>query len=208
MENSEKNICDVTPPVYILMPICKESKIDGFLNIIKNAINRAKPNELDNALKLGMSADKFSIELEDTTRDWNELGSKEQQIRQWKLLGFWAINNFPSLGKKLFGWSWQAPERTSLQVVGHSQEINAAEMDAIIFQKLKLRVLQLNTGPSTLTKFKHFVNVSINIGRKNECQVSAKIKSFDIEDEFLENCWKALKMGEFSVDVLFDVSFF
>lgn len=204
---SMEDICEIIPPLYILLPTCTESKTDVFLNILKNSLARSKLDDhyLDNALKLGTSANKFSIELEDVSMNWSELNSKEQQIRQSKLLGFWAIYNFPSLGNKLFGKSWQPPNRRSLQVVGRSKELCPDEIDVIVFRKLKPRVMQLNVSLSTLAKLQHFVSVPANICKTNESQVSPKVKSFDIDGEFIENCWQALKLGKFSLDVNFEV---
>ena len=200
---------EITTPVLILLPICIELETDVFLNILKNVIGRKKLDDhyIDNALKLGMRSDKFSIEEEDISVSWREKKSRDDQIRQSKLLGYWAINNFPSLGKKLFGSSWQTPNRQSLQVVGHSKVLSAEEIDAMVFQKLKIRVMQLNVSPSTLVKINHFVNVPANIGKTNESKISMKIKSFDPYDEWNEQCWKALKLGSFSLDGNYEVSF-
>lgn len=200
---------EITTPVLILLPICIELETDVFLNILKNVIGRKKLDDhfIDSALKLGMRYDKFSIEEEDMSVSWSEKKSKDDQIRQSKLLGYWAINNFPSLGKKLFGSSWQTPNRQSLQVVGHSKVISAEEIDAMVFQKMKIRVMQLNVSPSTLVKINHFVNAPANIGKTNESKISIKIKSFDPDDEWTEQCWKALKLGSFSLNGSYEVSF-
>lgn len=141
---------EIITPVLILLPICIELETDVFLNILKNVIGRKKLDDhfIDSTLKVGMRSDKFSIEEEDMSVSWSEKKSKDDQIRQSKLLGYWAINNFPPLGKKLFGSSWQTPNRQSLQVVGHSKVISAEEIDAMVFQKMKIRVMQLNVSPA------------------------------------------------------------
>lgn len=200
---------EITTPLFILLPVCTELETDVFLNILKNVIGRKKLDDyyIDHALKLGMSSDKFFLKEEDISGSWNDMKSKDNQIRQSRLLGYWAINNFPSLGKKLFGNSWQIPKRQNLQVIGHSKEISADEIDELVFQKMKIRVMQLNVSSSTLVKISHFVNVPTNIGKKNESKISIKIKSFDPDDEWTERCWKALKLGSFSLDGNYEVSF-
>lgn len=201
MEVSYKNIDKITTSLsHILLPTCNESEEDVFHNVLKSILYRSKYENsfLDNAFKLGMSGGVFPIEEEDLAMNWKQLNSEEQQIRQSKLLGFWAVENFPSLGKQLYGPSWQAKVK-SLQSNTHSKEISAEEINAMIFKKLKLRVLQLNVSDSTLGKLKYFVNVPDNIARKNESKVSKTIKAFDIDDQWVKHCWKALKLSGFSL---------
>ncbi len=199
----DKNDIKITPSVNILLPICVESETDVFFNILRNVIARSKLDEhiLDNAVKLGMMGDKFYIKSKDLTKKWSDLVTMSQQIRQSKLIGFWAIDNFPSLGKKLNGKLWKASKEKCLQFSGNSKTVTAAEIDSIIFQKLKIRVIQLNVSESTLSKLKLFVHVPAIVGRKNESQISPKIKVFDIDDNWVEKCWEALKLGYFSLDV-------
>lgn len=193
------------------MPICTEAKFDVFFNVVKSIIARSKldVHYLDQALRSGLMADKVCIELEDMTTNWNELVSKEQQIRQFKILGYWAIENFPLLGKKMLGGSWKPPKRESFRIVENSKEIilSDADVDAFVLKKLKLRLLQLNLSKSTLGRLKQFiVDVPASISKNNEIQISPKIKSFDVHDECVTDCWKALKLGKFSLGVNFEVT--
>lgn len=196
--------------VFILLPICAELKIDVFLKILTNLIRHSKLDKdaIDNAFKLGMSGDEFSIKEEDLSENWTISKSIDEQKRLTKLLGYWANNNFPSLGKMFFDRSWKPPKRRSLKVKGRSKEISADEIDAFVSQKLEIRVIQLNIPEGTLRKVRHFVNCPANIGKKNELQISNKVKSFDVDDEWKEECWRALKLGSFSLDGNSEVSFF
>lgn len=201
---------NISPPVFILLPICAELEIDVFLKILKNLIGHSKLDKdaIDNAFKLGMSGDEFSIKEKDISENWTILKSIGAQKRLTKLLGYWANNNFSSLGKKFFERSWKPPKRQSLKVKGRSKEMSADEIDAFVSQKLEIRVIQLNISQSTLTKVRHFVNCPANIGKKNEFQISKKVTSFDVDDEWKEECWRALKLGSFSLDGNSEVSFF
>lgn len=80
--------------------------------------------------------------------NWSMLNSHEQRIRQSKLLGYWAIQNFSSFGSTLFGKTWKAPERKSIEVVGpsESEELQPEEIDEKIFRKLSLRILEINVS--------------------------------------------------------------
>ncbi|KAJ6648902.1 hypothetical protein Bhyg_04134 [Pseudolycoriella hygida] len=153
-------------------------------------------NSLDHAFKMGMSGNVSLIEEEDLTRNWKKMNSKEQQDRQATLLGFWAVENFPSMGKQLHGPSWHA-KVNSLQA--NSKQIRAVEINAVIFKKLKLRVLKLNVSDSTLGKLKYFVRVPESIAKGNESKISRKIKAYDVDEQWLDHCWKALKLGGFSL---------
>lgn len=203
MEATDKNSMKIKPPVYILLPICVETKTDVFYNILKKTLARKKLKDhyLDTAFKMGLMGDKVYIEMDDINRNWRELESKDQQIRQSKLIGYWAIDNFPSLGKKLCGKSWSPSKESRVQVIEHSKEISSQENDATVFQKLKIRVMQLNVSENTFCKLKHFVNVPAYIGKSSGSQITPKIKSFDVDCEWVEQCWKALKMGHFPLDV-------
>lgn len=214
MEGMEETT--ILTKVYILLPICAELKYekkqeyDVFLKILKNVIGRSKLDKdaIDNAFKLGMRGDEFSINEKDLSENWPILKSFKVQKRLTKLLGYWASNNFPSLGKKLFERSWTPPKRRSLKVNGRSNEISADQIDAFVSQKLDIRLIELSVSQSTLAKVRHFVNCPANIGTKNELQISDKVKSFDVDDEWKEECWRALKLGSFSLDGKSEVSFF
>ncbi|KAJ6648901.1 Laminin subunit alpha-2 [Pseudolycoriella hygida] len=182
---------------HILLPTCNASE-DVFLNVLKSSFSRYKyeKNSLDHAFKMGMSGNVSLIEEEDLTRNWKKMNSKEQQDRQATLLGFWAVENFPSMGKQLHGPSWHA-KVNSLQA--NSKQIRAVEINAVIFKKLKLRVLKLNVSDSTLGKLKYFVRVPESIAKGNESKISRKIKAYDVDEQWLDHCWKALKLGGFSL---------
>ncbi len=131
----------------LLLPKCTEANVDIFLSVLKNAVNRTRIDDcaLDNALRTGMAGDMLSIRSKDTSLDWKDLQSKRQQIRQAELLGYWAINNYPLLGKKLFGESYKAPERMSVEVNSKEQPtlMSVDEVDAFVFRKIKLRIIEL-----------------------------------------------------------------
>lgn len=80
-------------PVHILLPVCVELKPDIFINFIQDTILRLRldAHYLGNAFKFGMSSEQFSIESDDLAMNWNELTTKDQQIRQSQLLGYWAF---------------------------------------------------------------------------------------------------------------------
>lgn len=209
MGGTVKKIFSETPPLYIILPICTEANVDIFINILKNAVSRMRMAEshLENAFRAGMAGEILSIHEYDISVNWEELHSKTQQIRQCKLLGYWAIHNYPLLGKKLFGESYNPPERKSVMVTDkeNSSLMTADEVDSFIFPKMKLRAMELNVSQSTWVKLKHFVKVPATIRKCNELKLSIKMNSFDITDDCIENCWKALKSGKFSAN--FEVSF-
>lgn len=194
-------------PPYFLLPYCPESKIDAFFGVLKSIINRKSIDEncYDSSLKSAMNGENFCIDSMDLVMNWSMLNSHDQRIRQSKLLGYWAIQNFTSFGNVLLGKAWKAPERKSIKVVGssESEEMQPEEIDEKIFQKLSLRILEIGVSNSTLAKLKNLVSVPITIGRKNELQISVKLKSFDIHDGCMEKCWRALKSGRFEVRVYF-----
>lgn len=136
---SENHNKQVTVPVYVLLPMCTETKSDVFLNILRNVVGHSKivENLLDYALQAGMTAETFTIDTEDVMVHWNELNTKSKEIRQSKMLGYWAIENFPSLGKKLHGEPWLAPQRKCVQVVDGNRSLKPDEVDDLIFQKMK-----------------------------------------------------------------------
>ncbi len=186
-------------PVNILLPVCIELKDDVFLNILRTVVNRVRidENSLCNDLKSGMMAATFAIDSEDVSVNWKELTSKSKQGLQSKMLGFWAIQNFPSLGRKLFGDSWKAHQRECINVVG-KESMTPEELDDVIFQKLKLRIIELRVTESTIGMLKHFKKAPVNIGKCNALQISPKMKSFNIVEEHLSLCWDVLKGVEFS----------
>lgn len=182
-------------PLFILLPVCGESTSDVFFNVIRNSIARSKLDEhfLDNALKCGIAGEEFEIEIDDVATDWGQLQSNEQLIRQSKLLGYWAMEHFPALGKKFFGATWVPNERQHIQVVGQADSMNPGDIDKLVFKKLKLRLMELQVSESTAIKLKHFaVDAVATMVKTNEHQLSPKIKSWDIDGE---DYWKTLKLG-------------
>lgn len=196
MEDNENE--ENTPPLYLLLPTCVESKFDAFFNILRKAIGRSAPevNYLDNALKFGMTGKAMTIEPDDILVDWKLQQTKSNQIMQWKLLGFWANQNSSSLGKKLFHSSWMPPQRECVEVVG-GKLMTPEEIDVIIARKVKLRVYELSVSKSTFEKVKHFVKVPADVDVYNDKQISPKIKSFEIKPEHLQRCYDALRFGKF-----------
>lgn len=89
------------------------------------------------------------------------------------MLGFWAINSYPLLGKKVGDESWKAPTR-NIEVTGN-QKMNSEEVDTLILQKLKLRAIQLNVRDSTIGRLKYFVKVPASICKNNEVQISLSL---------------------------------
>lgn len=198
------------PAFHILLPVCIESKVDIFLNILKCAVSRSKLDQhhLTRAFMSGTKGESFAVEMDDLTLSWKQLKSEDQRIRQSKILGFWAIVNFPSLQRKLFGETHQAPPRNDVSVVGNT-EIKADNIDDLVFPKMKLRVIELSVSGSTFHKLKHFVKVPACVGvrRSNEISISRKMVSFDVDANFVESCWDALRCGEFSMSSDYEVSF-
>lgn len=147
-----------------------------------------------------MEGEKFVIEMDDLKLSWSQLNSKEQQIRQSKILGLWSIVHFPSLRKKLCGEMHQVPR------VNADTEISVEKIDELVFSKMKLRVVKMSVSESTFNKLKHFVKVPGCVGnqRINEIKIAKKMVGFDVDTDFVDSCWDALKNGKFSDD---EVSF-
>lgn len=196
MTETEKNK-EVKTVICVLLPFCVELETDVFLNLLRNVVARSKldDHQLD-ILKAGMIADTLYIKSNDLLINWKDLKSESQRIRQIKLLGVWTMYNYPSLGKKLFGESWQAPERKIVEVLGGSV-MSAEDVNEVILKKMKLRIIELNISPSTLLKLRHFVRVPIDVGKFNGIQISPRIKLFEIDENVIGNYWKALKLGSF-----------
>lgn len=209
--NSEKNT--EVMPMNFLLPVCVETD-DAFFSIVKTIINRKSIDEnyVDSSLKLGMSGDTFCIHSEDLLMNWSTMTSRKQKIRQFKLLGYWSIQNFSSFGKIVFGKTWNAPQRKNIQVVRPSGivELQPDEVDEKIARKLSLRILEINLSSSTMAKLKYLVNVPSFV-RKNAEQktgISSKIKPFDVKDEYMEKCWIAFKSGSYLFDANFEVNIY
>lgn len=198
-------IRDESPVVYVLLPVCAESQYDVFFNLLKNVVGkvgRARLTEhfLDNAFKSGMMNDEILIDEDDVSLSWKIRNSKREKIRQSQLLGHWSTANCPTVGKVFFGNTWQAPEDNFVKVNTRKgiKVMAAAEIDNIIFQKMKCHLVELNVKSSTLPNLKHFVKVPIReIEVENESQISkiSTMKSFDIKEDYMQKCWEALKRG-------------
>lgn len=202
--NAEKKIT----PVYILLPFYTELKLDVFVTILKKVVSRKKSSDdyVVGAFTSGMSAKTLFIESEDLLVNCNDEISMPQLIRLVKLLGFWAVNNFPSLGRKLLGEIWM-PSKERTVNIGNQKIMDDKQMDATMFQKFKLRVIELSVSDSTWVKVKHFVDVPASVCEASSDQISKKMKMFDIQDAYIDDCWQALKVGKLTVNVNFEVSF-
>ncbi|KAJ6639520.1 hypothetical protein Bhyg_12266, partial [Pseudolycoriella hygida] len=124
-----------------------------------------------------------------------DMTSTSQRVRQTKLLGYWAIENYPALGRKFFGDTWHPPQRQSVEVLGNSW-ISPHAIDKAIFRKLNIRIIALNVCESTLGRLKHFVEAPSNIDKFNGIKIIKNLKSFDIKSDYVDVCWKALKHGK------------
>ncbi len=186
---------DSEPVLNILLPCCLELQEDVFLEILKNAVWRSRMDDcyLD-ALKSGMTTKTLCVKSKDLLVDWKELSSKSQLLRQYQVLGYWTMHNYPALGKKLFGKTWKAVQRQSIEVVG-SEPMSPEAVDAVIMRKMKIRSIELSVCKSTVSKLRYFVETPNNIVRYNEKRLYPKVKSFDIQDDYVKECWKALKYG-------------
>ena len=105
----------------------------------------------------------------------------------------------------MFGEAWKAVERQSIQVIGN-EAMSSDAVDTAIMRRMKLRVIELNVCQSTLSKLRNFVETPNNIGKCNEIRISRKVKSFDIEDDHIEKCWKALKYGNLPMSEVVSIS--
>lgn len=194
MENDEENI----QPAYIFLPGCAHSDNDVFLNVVRAIIGRSNidKNPMNNSLIRGMNASTIRIQSEDVG-PWNDLNSPSHQIRQAQMLGYWSIKHFPSFAIRLCGDTWKAPQRQCVQVDG-SDSITPNDFDSLIFDKLKLRIIELRVDHGTLQRLKNFIKAPTNIGKENRFRHSNKMFSFDIEKGFDRQGWDALRSGVFS----------
>lgn len=200
MSLNAKNVSNEVQPVCVLLPICAELETDVFLNILRSVVARSRLDEhYIEELKVGMGDNMFYVKSNDLMANWKELDSKSQRIRQYRLLGFWISRNFAALGKKLLGDMWQPSQGKRVEVMENPM-MSADEIDALVFRKMQLRIIELNVCYSTLDKIKHFVKAPISIGKFNSIRISPKIKSFEIEIDYMDCCWKALKFGIFSMN--------
>lgn len=189
-------------PVLIVLPICVESNEDVFLSILKNVVARTKfeDNYLSGFMK-GMMSDQLDVGSDDMSVNWKTLHSKAQRRWQSKLIGFWCSNNYPLIGKKLFGDGWTAPQRS--YVTSNGRAITADDVDDIVFKKMRLRLIELSVNASTTDRLKWFVKAPASIDIFDPIQLSKKMRAFTIRSGHLEACWKALKFGQFSTTVSF-----
>ncbi|XP_037039792.1 uncharacterized protein LOC119076893 isoform X2 [Bradysia coprophila] len=188
---------------HIILPFCVETEYDPFLAVLKCAVAREvlKNNDLFCAFKSAMEGEDFFLKNKDLTHCWKTLETETQKKRQMKLLGFWAIANFPTLGDRLFGEAFQSSRREKIFVAGGTY-VQAEEIDQLVFSKIKLNVIRLTVHGSTRNKLKHFVEVpdSVGAGRLNELKISRKMDSFDVHNNYLQSCWDALKCGKYVMD--------
>lgn len=188
----------------VLLPVYSAMKLDIFLDILKKTVSRTPLSEDSscNAFVAGFSAATLSIKFEDLSTSMLEMSST-REIRLLKLLGFWAASNFPTLGKKFLGdqWSLQKVRTITIGDLGHQQTITPDDLDARILKDMKLRVIELTVKHSTIAKIKHFVTVPHNVCKDGSNKISIKMKTLDIHDSLLENCWHALKSGRYLSNV-------
>lgn len=207
-----KDIVGGNTPVYILLPHCRESKTDVFFNILKNIVSRSSllRDDVEMALKMGMSPERVSIGIDDISLNWEKLSTKSDQIIQAKLLGSWSITNNPLLGKTLFGKKWQAPaNNVEIKSENDTRVMTWPEIDELLGPKMKCKVIELNLSRSTIAKLKHFVEVplsEINLCNGKEIP-KTKMKSFDIDDVYVQKCWESLKLGKWCESADVEVSF-
>lgn len=191
-------------PVYILLPCCVEFKNDVFLNVLKNVVGRVRHDKLsehyiDNAFKSGMMAEDIVVDEDDLSLSWKNCQSEQKLIRQAKLLGFWSATNCPTFGKVFFKNKWRPPRDNFIEVESKNgtKRMTAADFDLIIVPKLKCCVVELNVCKSTLVNLKHFVTVPRNeIDMCNGFKFSTISTIFDVKEDFVGKCWKALKCGK------------
>lgn len=206
MENSfscKKNTRDENSVVYVLLPICVESKHDVFFNVLKNVVHRVgrtrlSDHFLDNAFKSGMVTENFVIDEDDILVNWKICDSKLAGIGQSTLLGLWSTVNCPLFGKIFYHDTWQAPQGNLVKVQSKNgtKSLAAAEINEIIFHKMKCHLIELNVCESTLLNLKHFVTVPISeIEVGKGLQITKQMKSFDVKNDFAGKCWAALKRG-------------
>lgn len=99
-ENSRNDLVD-NSVVHILLPFCLETDYDIFFNALKcvvGRVGRAKFTEhfLDNAFKSGLTAVEMVVDEDDISLSWKRRYSKEEVIKQSKLLAFWcSVSIFP-----------------------------------------------------------------------------------------------------------------
>lgn len=189
-----------TPPIHVLLPTCIEANTDVFLNILSSVVYHTRfHDDHINSIISGMTGETFEVDTDDLSVDWRKLTSNWRQIRQSQLLGIWAARHYPLICKKLCGAAWQPSEKCNEQV-SKPIEIAEEEIDNIVSKKMKLRIYEINVCKNTSKKLKYFVPAPIGIGRVNGTNISSKIRSFDIESEYLAGCWQALKLGGFPSD--------
>lgn len=191
--------------IYILLPVCDETKDDLFLSIFRSIVGRTNVEKqpLHKDFVSGMKADSILIGADDVG-PWNDLNSELQQSRQANMLGFWAIKHFPSLGSRVCGDAWTPPHRKYVQVDG-SDPMLPDEFDKFIFKKMNIHIVELaEVKDDTFQRLKHFIKAPGGIEKCNRTQVSNRSKNifaFDIESDFdRQKCWHALRSGSSSVD--------
>lgn len=193
------DIDENTPPMCVLLPTCLETDTDVFFEILKSVIlhTRLHDNFHIPSIISGMVGETFQVDTQDLSDDWKTLTSHSRQVRQSKLLGFWAARHYPLIGKKLIGASWQ-PHNICNVEMSELTEITEEEIDQIVSKKMKIRIIELNVCKGTLKKLNYFVRAPMSIGRDKVITLSSKMKSCDIQSEYIEECWEALKLGRFS----------
>lgn len=207
--NSKKKRFDSSESrvIHILLPFCVDFEHDIFFNVLKNVVGRVGRAKLvdhclDNGFKLGMIAGEIRIDENDIFPTW--CNSKKSVFRQSQLLGYWAMENSPTFAKVLLGGSHESRGDSVVELASRSRSktMTGAEVDAIIFQKMKCQLIELNVCESTLTNLKHFVTVPYDaIGVDNEVlKLPTRMKSFAVKEEYFGKCWAALKHCTWNVN--------
>lgn len=191
MNSTNKNTVGAGP-IYVLLPFYTEFSCNVFLDILKKIVSRTRlgDNEIESAFISGMGAGTLFRKPEDFSTKCTENSPVSKQVRFAKLLGIWAADNFPSLGKKLMGERWQPPNgRMANELIYENKQ-----MQSII----QLRVIELRVECSTFEKVKHFVQVPASVCMGEAIQISKKLRMFAIDDRQIEDCWQALKSGKYT----------
>lgn len=185
-----------TPPIHVLLPTCDETNTDVFYEILKSGVlhTRLHDNVHVNSMISGMAGETFEVDQDDLSVDWKELTSNSRQIRQSKLLGFWAARHYPLIGKKLIGAAWHPPKECNVRV-SEPIEITEEGIDNIVSKKMKIRIIEINVCKGTSKKLNYFVRAPMTVGRVNVTILSSKMRAFDIKSEYLAECWTTLKLG-------------
>lgn len=190
-----------TPPIYVLLPTCVEMKTNIFHDILSSVVyhSRLEDSLFVRSVISGMKGEKFKIDSSDLIADWKTVSLNLRQIRQYKLLGYWAAVNYPLIGKKLIGSAYKPPKECNVEML-ESIQMPEVDIEKCVSKKMKLQIIELSVTKGTTKKLKCFVPVPMCVGKTNGERISSKIKKYDICSQYLPACWQALKAGAFPAD--------